>query len=162
MLEGMWVDGDAMHRDLATMTQRIRLLGFNAIRLPFSMKDLFNLAPKYECSYVSIHIRHFLPQAVASSKYISTPVRKSFHVMQVMQAAMCFPYEQAALGLCHTSCQWAPPSSRSKCARLDPDNPDTLALEMCELTVGLARNRETMIQRGAVSRTISWLPIMGI
>ena len=46
MLEGMWVNGDAMHRDLATMTQRIRLLGFNAIRLPFSMKDLFNLAPK--------------------------------------------------------------------------------------------------------------------
>ena len=46
MLEGMWVDGDAMQRDLATILQRIRLLGFNAIRLPFSFQNIFNLAPK--------------------------------------------------------------------------------------------------------------------
>ena len=46
MLEGMWVNGDAMQRDLATILQRIRLLGFNAIRLPFSFQDLFTLAPK--------------------------------------------------------------------------------------------------------------------
>ena len=46
MLEGMWVSGNAMQRDLATILQRIRLLGFNAIRLPFSMQDLFTLAPK--------------------------------------------------------------------------------------------------------------------
>ena len=46
MLEGMWVLGTALQRDLATITQRIRLLGFNAIRLPFSMQDIFDLAPK--------------------------------------------------------------------------------------------------------------------
>jgi len=51
MLEGLWVSGDALHRDLATMTQRIRLLGFNAVRLPFSMKDIFNLPPKYALSH---------------------------------------------------------------------------------------------------------------
>jgi len=45
-LEGLWFEGDALSRDLATITQRIRLLGFNAIRLPFSMQDLFNLSPK--------------------------------------------------------------------------------------------------------------------
>lgn len=38
MLEGLWVEGNAMTRDMATITQRIRLLGFNAIRLPFSMQ----------------------------------------------------------------------------------------------------------------------------
>ena len=46
MLEGMWVNGNAMQRDLGTILQRIRLLGFNSIRLPFSMQDLFTLAPK--------------------------------------------------------------------------------------------------------------------
>ena len=46
MPEGLWFSGNSMTRDLATITQRIRLLGFNAIRLPFSMQDLFNLSPK--------------------------------------------------------------------------------------------------------------------
>ena len=46
MLEGMWVNGDAMQRDLATILQRIRLLGFNAVRLPFSFQNIFSLAPK--------------------------------------------------------------------------------------------------------------------
>ena len=45
-LEGLWVEGSALQRDLAVITQRIRLLGFNAIRLPFSFQDLFNLAPR--------------------------------------------------------------------------------------------------------------------
>ena len=46
MLEGLWVEGSALQRDLAIITQRIRLLGFNAIRLPFSFQDLFNLSPR--------------------------------------------------------------------------------------------------------------------
>ena len=50
MPEGLWADGGKLQRDLATITQRIRLMGFNAVRLPFSMKDLFNLSPKYVCS----------------------------------------------------------------------------------------------------------------
>lgn len=49
MPEGLWADGGKLQRDLATITQRIRLMGFNAVRLPFSMKDLFNLSPKYVC-----------------------------------------------------------------------------------------------------------------
>jgi hypothetical protein len=44
--EGLWVEGSALRRDLAVITQRIRLLGFNAIRLPFSFQDLFNLSPR--------------------------------------------------------------------------------------------------------------------
>ena len=50
MPEGLWANGGKLQRDLATITQRIRLMGFNAVRLPFSMKDLFNLSPKYVCS----------------------------------------------------------------------------------------------------------------
>lgn len=46
MLEGLWVEGSALKRDLAVITQRVRLLGFNAIRLPFSFADLFNLSPR--------------------------------------------------------------------------------------------------------------------
>jgi hypothetical protein len=47
MLEGLWYEnGQALESDLATIVQRIRLLGFNAIRLPFSMQDLFSLKPK--------------------------------------------------------------------------------------------------------------------
>ena len=46
MPEGLWAPGGKLQRDLATITQRIRLLGFNAVRLPFSMKDLFSLSPR--------------------------------------------------------------------------------------------------------------------
>lgn len=46
MPEGLWRDGDAIERDLVTITKRIILLGFNAVRLPFSMQDLFNKAPQ--------------------------------------------------------------------------------------------------------------------
>lgn len=47
MPEGLWYNnGMALESDLATIVQRIRLLGFNAVRLPFSMQDLFSLQPK--------------------------------------------------------------------------------------------------------------------
>ena len=32
--------------DLVTIMRRFRLLGFNAVRLPFSMKDLFTASPR--------------------------------------------------------------------------------------------------------------------
>ena len=34
MPEGLWASGGKLQRDLATITQRIRLLGFNADLLP--------------------------------------------------------------------------------------------------------------------------------
>jgi hypothetical protein len=58
MPEGLWADGGKLQRDLATITQRIRLMGFNAVRLPFSMKDLFNLSPKYACSATACSCSH--------------------------------------------------------------------------------------------------------
>ena len=58
MPEGLWADGGKLQRDLATITQRIRLMGFNAVRLPFSMKDLFNLSPKYVCCATACATAH--------------------------------------------------------------------------------------------------------
>lgn len=55
MPEGLWVSsGMALTSDLTTIVQRIRLLGFNAIRLPFSMQDLFSAAPKYSAPATSL------------------------------------------------------------------------------------------------------------
>lgn len=43
----MPVQGDqSITRDIVTIARRIRLLGFNAIRLPFSMADLFTTQPR--------------------------------------------------------------------------------------------------------------------
>ena len=45
MVEGLW-NGDALAGDFATIVLRLRALGFNTIRLPFSFKDLAGVAPK--------------------------------------------------------------------------------------------------------------------
>ena len=42
--------------ELTVALQRVQLLGFNAIRLPFSFTDLFTLAPKnftLNCTHVT-------------------------------------------------------------------------------------------------------------
>lgn len=45
MLDGLWGQ-DAMSKDFATVVWRLQLLGFNAVRLPFSFQDLHQLAPR--------------------------------------------------------------------------------------------------------------------
>lgn len=42
MLDGLWGQ-DALSKDFATVVHRLSLLGFNAVRLPFSFQDLHNL-----------------------------------------------------------------------------------------------------------------------
>lgn len=42
MLDGLWGQ-DAFSKDFATVVHRLQLLGFNAVRLPFSFQDLHNL-----------------------------------------------------------------------------------------------------------------------
>lgn len=46
MVDGLWGGPNSIAFDFATVVYRMELLGFNAIRLPFSFQDLFNLAPK--------------------------------------------------------------------------------------------------------------------
>ena len=41
MVDGLWGSSDSMVLDFATIVQRQALLGFNAVRLPFSFKNLF-------------------------------------------------------------------------------------------------------------------------
>ena len=44
MLDGLW-SNDALSGDFATVVRRQKLLGFNAVRLPFSFQD-FKLTPR--------------------------------------------------------------------------------------------------------------------
>lgn len=45
MVDGLW-GGPGLVSDFATVVHRQKLLGFNAVRLPFSFADLKNLSPK--------------------------------------------------------------------------------------------------------------------
>lgn len=45
MVDGLW-GGSALNTDFSTVAYRMKLLGFNAVRLPFSFKDLNNLNPR--------------------------------------------------------------------------------------------------------------------
>ncbi len=47
MVDGLWSSSSGpLASDFATVVYRMQLLGFNAVRLPFSFKDLKNLAPR--------------------------------------------------------------------------------------------------------------------
>ncbi len=45
MVDGLWSGSGAIAGDFATVVYRMQLLGFNAVRLPFSFKDIYNLSP---------------------------------------------------------------------------------------------------------------------
>lgn len=47
MTDGLWGGRDATAQDFANVVYRIKLLGFNAIRLPFSFNDLYGKSPKW-------------------------------------------------------------------------------------------------------------------
>lgn len=59
VVDGLWepevdVDLDGLSMELQTAVQRMQLLGFNAIRLPFTFDQLYNAAPKnytLECEH---------------------------------------------------------------------------------------------------------------
>jgi hypothetical protein len=47
MADGLWGGRDAVAQDFANVVYRIKLLGFNAVRLPFSFRDLYGGSPKW-------------------------------------------------------------------------------------------------------------------
>ena len=54
--DGIWQGSVSITHDLVVVMRRFRLLGFNAVRLPFSMKDLFTGTPrnfKSSCTWTS-------------------------------------------------------------------------------------------------------------
>lgn len=46
MVDGLWQTPDPLAFDFATIVYRMQLLGFNAVRLPFSFTDLFGASPR--------------------------------------------------------------------------------------------------------------------
>lgn len=56
MLDGLWAGSDQLTLDFATIVYRLQLLGFNAVRLPFSFQNIYNASPKSQtqsCSAVT-------------------------------------------------------------------------------------------------------------
>ena len=54
MTDGLWGGRDAVAQDFANVVYRIKLLGFNSVRLPFSFRDLYGASPKWlntRCTY---------------------------------------------------------------------------------------------------------------
>ena len=52
---------ESITQDFATIVYRQQLLGFNAVRLPFSFQSLFDATPKtqtYQCTQVESHMMH--------------------------------------------------------------------------------------------------------
>jgi hypothetical protein len=52
---------DSLTMDFATIVYRLQLLGFNAVRLPFSFQNLYDEAPESQvrnCAQVMPHV-HF-------------------------------------------------------------------------------------------------------
>ena len=47
MADGLWGGRDAVAQDFANVVYRIKLLGFNSVRLPFSFRDLYGQSPKW-------------------------------------------------------------------------------------------------------------------
>ena len=51
MVDGLWIQDDpaspvtGLTQDFETVARRIELLGFNAIRIPFSFTDLYTMGP---------------------------------------------------------------------------------------------------------------------
>lgn len=62
MVDGLWVGGSSMATDFRTIVWRLKLLGFNAVRLPFTFDDL-NLKPVDK----AIQCKVTPPQKVISS-----------------------------------------------------------------------------------------------
>jgi aryl-phospho-beta-D-glucosidase BglC (GH1 family) len=46
MVDGLWEGSNGIAGDFATIVHRMQLLGFNAVRLPFSFKDLYEKNPR--------------------------------------------------------------------------------------------------------------------
>ncbi|CAL5222694.1 g5095 [Coccomyxa viridis] len=72
MVAGLWAGSSSLTQDFKTVVWRMRLLGFNAVRLPFSFKVLFNYGPNYISTYCSAVGTAYLAQSTTAPGF-STP-----------------------------------------------------------------------------------------
>ena len=59
MFDGLWGGSDSLAQDWATIVYRIQLLGFNAIRIPFSFKDLQASPKSFSQSCTQVGLAYF-------------------------------------------------------------------------------------------------------
>lgn len=77
MVDGLWAGGTEAATDFALITYQLRLLGFNAVRLPFIWRDL-EMAPKNldkDCTPVTVDfLKRRLISPHVTDKYIGKPL----------------------------------------------------------------------------------------
>lgn len=95
MVDGLWAGGTAAATDFALISYQLRLLGYNAVRLPFTWRDL-NMTPRNldkQCSAVSVD---FLKRRLISphvlDKYSSKPLPGNVAPVKNTQTGMCNTY----------------------------------------------------------------------
>lgn len=100
------VQGDqSITRDVVTIMRRFRLLGFNAVRVPFSMVNLFQTAPRnFNGTCTSTPDATLL--ADTTEPGIKTPGKRlaAFHVMSHSEDLWCCTYACTLECLCLQAC----------------------------------------------------------
>lgn len=95
MVDGLWVGGTAASTDFALITYQLRLLGYNAVRLPFTWKDL-NMAPRSfdkDCSAVTVDsLKRRLISPHVVGKYGSKPLPGNVAPARNTRAGTCNTY----------------------------------------------------------------------
>ena len=95
MVDGLWVGGSEAATDFALIAYQIRLLGYNAVRLPFIWRDL-EMAPKpldKDCSPVAPEVlkrRLISPHVV--DKYMSKALPGNVAPQKKRSAGYCNQY----------------------------------------------------------------------
>ncbi|GBF93230.1 glycoside hydrolase [Raphidocelis subcapitata] len=95
MVDGLWVGGHEGATDFALIAYQLRLLGYNAVRLPFTWRDL-TMAPKdlvKECTPLSpdqLKRRLISPNVV--DKYINLPLPSNVSPQRKRQPGFCNQY----------------------------------------------------------------------
>lgn len=95
MVDGLWAGGSVAATDFALIVYQLRLLGYNAVRLPFTWKDL-DMAPRSftkDCSAVSVDFlkrRLISPHVV--DKYSSKPLPGNVAPVRNTRSGTCNTY----------------------------------------------------------------------
>ena len=94
MVDGLWGGPDSISFDFANMVYRIELLGFNAVRLPFSFKDIYDLPARNYTQNCTVATQQAIQQNVTNP---SVPVPPSKTIPPMIYAptrkpGMCNDY----------------------------------------------------------------------
>lgn len=76
MVDGLWGSSDSMVLDFATIVQRQALLGFNAVRLPFSFKNLFGGSLQSFTQYCNVDTQDSIVKATTDPS-VNADIRKA-------------------------------------------------------------------------------------